>query len=119
VLLYLAPLFFLPALMRLVPEGQNVGPLALPVFTGSLFEALVGIAILTVLGLLLLKLELARPYPGWLPPALSLPVAWALILPSALEHGGSWAAWLVFGAEVAGVFCVYWTLLFWATEAWG
>jgi hypothetical protein len=117
-LLFFAPLFFLPALMRFVPEGESLGPLALPIFTGSWFEALVGVAVLSVLGLLLLTVERNRPYPAWLPPALSLPVAWALVLPSALEHGGPWIAWLVFGVLVAAVFCVHWMILSWAREAW-
>jgi hypothetical protein len=118
VLLYFAPLFLLPALTHLVPDGQAVGPLAMPIFVNSLFEAAVGVAVLTVLSLILVMAERLRAYPIWLPLAASLPMAWVLTLPSALEHGGPLAAWLVFGVMVAGIFCVHWILLSWSRGVW-
>ena len=50
--------------------------------------------------------------------AISFPVAWALILPSRLEFGGSWLSWLIFGAIAAGTFCVHWHALNWARGIW-
>ncbi|MFO0888078.1 MAG: hypothetical protein U0790_02910 [Isosphaeraceae bacterium] len=118
VALCIAPAWLHPMLATLVPEGQNVGPLALPLFANSYLEALGVSALLTAIGLVLVSVERFRLYPPWLPLALSFPVAWALILPSALVQGGPWLSWLAFGCIVASVFCVYWTVLNWARGVW-
>jgi hypothetical protein len=107
------PLFF-----ELI-DGDAIGPLILPIYLFNHYvEALIGAMIFTVIGAALVMLERARPFPRWLPQAISLPVAWALILPSRLEFGGSWLSWLIFGAIAAGTFCVYWHALTWARGIW-
>ena len=77
-----------------------------------------GSLVFTVIGAALVMLERARPFPHWLPQAISFPVAWALILPSRLEFGGSWLSWLIFGAIAAGTFFVHWYALNWARGIW-
>jgi hypothetical protein len=119
VFLALAPFLVFLLLLEFVSDGGEIGPLSLPIYTHNNFlEALVGTLILTVISLALLMIQRARSFPGWLPFALSFPFAWALILPSALELGGSWLAWLAFGAMVAGVFCLHWQAFNWARTIW-
>jgi hypothetical protein len=107
------PLFF-----ELI-EGEAVGPLILPIYMFNRYvEALIVSMVFTVIGAALVMVQRARPFPRWLPQAISFPVAWALILPSRLEFGGSWLSWLIFGAIAAGTFCVYWHALTWARGIW-
>jgi hypothetical protein len=107
------PLFF-----ELI-DGDAIGPLILPIYIFNHYvEALIGSMIFTVIGAALVMLERARPFPRWLPQAISFPVAWALVLPSRLEFGGSWFSWLIFGAIAAGAFCVHWHALNWARGIW-
>jgi hypothetical protein len=109
----MVPLFF-----ELI-DGEAIGPLILPIYMFNHYvEALIGSMVFTVIGAALVMMERARPFPPWLPQAISFPVAWALILPSRLELGGSWLAWLIFGAIVAGTFCVHWHALNWARTIW-
>jgi len=107
------PLFF-----ELV-DGEEIGPLIFPIYAFNPYvEALIGSLVFTVIGAALVMLEHARPFPRWLPQAISFPVAWALILPSRLEFGGSWLSWLIFGAIVAVTFCVHWHALNRARTIW-
>ncbi len=117
-LIYVSPWFCLPLLGRLVPEGQNVGPLGLPILTGEPGEVMAGAGVLTILCLVLLSIERAREFPPWLPMALAFPVTWLLIVPSALEHGGSLLSWMVFGVLIAGLFCIHWFMLCAARGVW-
>jgi len=108
-----------PFLIAFVNVGGELGPLSLPVLSDSvLLEALVGTAVLTIISLTILLAERHRRFPGWLPFVASFPVAWGLTLPSALELGGSMMVWLVFGAMVAGVFCLHWRVFSWARTIW-
>jgi hypothetical protein len=108
-----------PFLMDFVIVGGGLGPLLLPVLSDSvLLEALVGTAFLTIITLTILLAERQRRFPDWLPFVASFPVAWGLTLPSALELGGTLLAWLVFGAMVAGVFCLHWRVFTWARVIW-
>jgi hypothetical protein len=119
IFLSFALLFVFPLLLELGISGEEGGPLSLPIYSYNfLLEALVGSTVFTVVGVALMMIERLRPFPRWLPLALSFPVAWALVLPSALEHGGSWLGWLVFGAMAAGAFCVHWCALDWARTIW-
>jgi hypothetical protein len=100
-------------------DGGAIGPLSLPIYTFDRhIEALIGSMVFTVIGAALVMIERVRPFPRWVPLAVSFPVAWALILPSGLEHGGSWLSWLIFGAIAAGAFCVHWQALNWARTIW-
>jgi hypothetical protein len=117
--------FLVFALFALVPlffdflDGEALGPLILPIYVFNRYvEALIGSLVFTVIGAALVMLEHARPFPRWLPQALSFPVAWTLILPSRLEFGGSWLSWFLFGAIIAGTFCVHWHALNWARAIW-
>ena len=95
-----------PFLMEFLNEGGGLGPLSLPTLSDSvLIEALVGTAILTIVSLTILMAERHHKFPSWLPFVASFPVAWALTLPSALEHGGALPMWVAFGAMLAGTFC--------------
>lgn len=108
-----------PFLTEFLNDGGGLGPLSLPTLAGSvLIEALVGTAVLTIISLTILLAERQRSFPGWLPFVASFPVAWALTLPSALEHGGSLLAWLAFGAMIAGIFCLHWRVFTWARTIW-
>lgn len=108
-----------PFLMEFVNPGGGLGPLSLPVLSNSvLLEAVVGTAVLTIISLTILLVERQRRFPEWLPFVASFPVAWGLTLPSALDLGGSMQVWLVFGAMVAGVFCLHWRVFTWAREIW-
>jgi hypothetical protein len=119
VFLVLGPLFTAPFLFGLMDDGESGGPLLLPIYTHNpLLEALVGTLVLTILSLVVASAHRLRPFPRWLPLALSFPVAWALVLPSMLEHGGWWVAWLAFGSILAGAFCLHWAAFQWAREAW-
>lgn len=119
VFLAMAPFVVAPFLFGLMAEGESSGPLLLPIFAHHpLLEAMVGTTVLTILSLVLMAVQQSRPFPRWLPFALSFPAAWALVLPSMLEHGGWWLAWLAFGAILAGAFCLHWQAFLWAREAW-
>ena len=119
VFLAMGPFFVAPFLFALMDDGESGGPLLLPIYGHNpLVEALIGTAVLTILSLVLAFILRSRPCPRWLPFALSFPVAWALVLPSMLELGGWWVAWLVFGAILAGAFCLHWQAFLWAREAW-
>jgi hypothetical protein len=119
VFLVMAPFVVFPVLVELMSEGGDLGPLSLPIHIHNPYlEALIGTLILTIVSLALVLLQRFRPYPHRLPFALSFPVAWALVLPSMLEHGGSWLAWLAFGALIAAAFCLHWQAFQWAREAW-
>lgn len=108
-----------PYLSDFLQDGGGLGPLSLPTLSDNvLIEALIGSAVLTIISLTVLMAERQRSFPGWLPFVLSFPVAWVLILPSALEHGSSWPAWLAFGAMLAGVFCFHWRAFTWARTIW-
>jgi hypothetical protein len=119
VLLVLLPTIFLGPLLYLLPESDSLGPMSLPIVSHNVFlEALVGSGLLTIISLIIVMAERWRRVPRWLPFALSLPVATALILPSALEHGGPFLAWLAFCVLVAAVFCVHWRAFTWARTIW-
>ncbi len=108
-----------PFLIDFVIVGGGLGPFLLPVLSDSvLLEALVGTAFLTIITLTILLAERQRRFPDWLPFVTSFPVAWGLTLPSVLELGGTLLAWLVFGAMVAGVFCLHWRVFTWARVIW-
>jgi hypothetical protein len=108
-----------PFLTEYLDDGGGMGPLLLPTLSDSvLLEARVGTAILTIISLTILLAERHRRFPGWLPFVASLPVAWGLTLPSALEHGGSLLMWLAFGAMVAGIFCLHWRVFTRARTIW-
>jgi len=117
-LIYLSPLICLPLLARFLPEGENVGPLALPIFTGGPGEVLAGAGFLTILCMVILSIDRTRPIPSWLPMALSLPTAWFLILPSAIVRGGPLLSWLVLGVLIACLFCIHWLVLCAARGIW-
>ncbi len=107
-------------LADLLNVGGGLGPLALPTFFlgSALLEALFATAVLTIISLTIFLAERHFKFPVWLPYAASFPVAWALTMPSALELGGSLQMWLVFGAVVAGVFCLHWRVFTWAQTIW-
>jgi hypothetical protein len=119
VFLVSAPFLLAPVFLAFMTEGESSGPLVLPIFTHNpMLEALVGTVVLTIISLTLVLLERIIRFPARLPFALSFPVAWALILPSMLEHGGWWVAWLVFASLFAGAFCLHWWAFQRAREAW-
>jgi len=119
VFLSMGPFFVAPVLFGLMDDGESGGPLLLGIYAHNpLLEALVGTAVLTILSLVLTFVLRSRPCPHWLPFAVSFPVAWALVLPSMLELGGWWVAWLAFGALLAGAFCLHWQAFQWARDAW-
>jgi hypothetical protein len=119
VFLVVAPTFFVPQLLNLLTDGDDLGPLSLPIMAHNvLLEALVGSALLTLISLVIVMAERWRPFPWWLPFALSIPVTGALILPSALEHGGPLVAWLAFCTMIAGIFCIHWRAFTWARTIW-
>jgi hypothetical protein len=108
-----------PCLADFLNVGGGMGPLSLPTLSDSvLLEALVGTAVPTIISLTIVLAERHRRFPGWLPFVASLPVAWVLTLPSALEHGGSLLVRLAFGAMVAGIFCLHWRVFTWARTIW-
>jgi hypothetical protein len=119
VFLNLAPRIAIPALAQIATAGGDTGPLGL---LGSLYnpflEALAGSGVLTIISLVIHMVQLRREFPNWLPYLCSFPVAAVLILPSALEHGGPWQAWLIFIAMVAGCFCFHWRSFTWARGIW-
>lgn len=117
-MLLLAPYYALPLILTIAGDGQEPGPLALPVLTGSLFEATVGTALLLLIGLFLLVAETWRPFPAWLPVVVSFPVAWFLLVPSAWQYGGPWPGWMVLGASLAFLFTVHWLVFRGTIEAW-
>jgi hypothetical protein len=119
VFLVSAPFLLAPVFLTFMTEGESSGPLVLPIFTHNpLMEALVGIAFLTIISLILVSIERIRRIPARLPFLLSFPVAWALVLPSMLEHGGWWVAWLVFASLFAAAFCLHWWAFLRARDAW-
>jgi hypothetical protein len=108
-----------PFLSEYLNAGGGLGPLALPILSDSvLIEALIGTSALTIVSLTIVLAERHRSFPDWLPFVASFPFAWGLILPSALEHGGPLMVWLLFGATVAGVFCLHWRVFTWARTIW-
>jgi hypothetical protein len=115
VFLAVAPWVVLPILSQCANIEGDTGPLAaLPVFMHNpLLEALVGAAVLTIIGLAIHMAQRHSGFSNWLPLVLSVPVALVLILPSALEHGGPLQAWLIFAAMVGGVFCLHWLAFTW------
>ena len=56
--------------------GDEIGPLIFPIYAFSYVEALIGSLVFTVIGERSVMLERARPFPHWLPQAISFPVAW-------------------------------------------
>jgi hypothetical protein len=103
-----------PAISEFLDEGGGLGPFALPTVSGSvLVEALIGTAVLTIISLTILLAQRHHRIADWIPFVASFPAAWALTLPSALEHGGSLPMWFIFGAMVAGIFCVHWGMITW------
>jgi hypothetical protein len=119
VFLVSAPFLLAPVFLAFMTEGESSGPLVLPIFTHNpLLEALVGTAVLTIISLTLVSLERIKRVPNRLPFVLSFPVAWALVLPSMLEHGGWWVAWLLFSSLLAGAFCLHWWAFQQARDAW-
>jgi hypothetical protein len=108
-------------MLQPMSDEGGMGPLALtiPVFSPSvLIDCLLGAIVLSVVSLGVLMVHERRTFPTWLPYVLAWPIAWLLILPSKLEHGGSWLAWLVLGALAAGLFCIHWRSLIWAQTIW-
>jgi hypothetical protein len=119
VFLVVMPLLAVPALVHLLPDGDALGPLSLPIVAHNIFlEALVGSALLTIISLMIVMAQQWRSFPWWLPFALALPVAAALIMPSALEHGGPIVAWLGCCALAAAAFCIHWRAFIWASTIW-
>ena len=120
VVLSLNPFLAVPILAATENWAGGVGPLALPLFGYSGFLpwlvqpqkvfgiALAGALCLTIVSLIIQMVQQHRPLPDWLLYILSLPVAVVLIVPSALEIGGPWQAWLVFTVMAAGFFCLHW-----------
>ena len=106
-------------LVDLLDPGGGLGPLGLPTLSGSVVvEALIACALLTIISVTIILAERHYDFPGWLPFALAFPVAWCLTLPSALELGGSWRAWLAFGTLTACIFCIHWRAVTWARTIW-
>ena len=103
---------------RMRSWGQVLLPAALPQVFSGLRAALSIALILMVISMALLTAERRKPFPPWLPYALSCPVAWLLILPSGLEHGGPWMAWVLVGSLAAGLFCIHWRTFMWARTVW-
>lgn len=84
---------------------------------GPLIDAAFGSIVLTVIAIALQLFQRYRRFPTWLPLALAWPAAWALVAPSAVEHG-DWTSWLMLGSLAAGVFCCHWLCVLLAREAW-
>lgn len=130
ILLSLNPVLAVPILAAVETMWGDVGPLSLPLFgyngflpwlfqPGTVFGiALVGALFLTIISLIIHMVQQHRPLPDGLPVVLSFPVAAVLIAPTALEVGGPWQAWLVFGVLAAGLFCLHWWAFTRARSIW-
>jgi hypothetical protein len=120
IFLCLIPYFLTPLLLFFSSDEGAAGPLGLPFGFTRFFvlEALIGSIALTVISYAILMARRWRRFPRWLPFLLAFPVAWAMVLPSRLEHGGPWLGWLTLGTVLAGVFCLHWQAFNWARGIW-
>lgn len=122
VILAMSPFLLIPMFSQFRSDDDGeIGPLFLflPVFSVlHLLVSLIGSIVLSVISLALVITRRWRPFPDRLPYVLSLPIAWLLILPSKLEHGGAWTEWLILGAVTAGFFCIHWRVFAWTRSIW-
>jgi hypothetical protein len=107
-----------PILAALESGAGSSGPQYLLMFVGGWTEAATVVLALSIINVAIHMAQRFRPFPDWLPFCVSLPIAFVLIVPSALELGGSLQAWLAAGLIVAAIFCFQWRLFTWAREIW-
>jgi hypothetical protein len=104
-----------PVLALFLSDNGGLGPLLLPTISDSvLVEALIGAAALTIISATIALAERHRRIPEWVPYVASFPVAWGLILPSALEYGGTLPVWFIFASAAAAIFCIHWRIFTWS-----